>query len=326
MKVLVMGATGFVGKAIAAELRDRSIDVAAIGGPGSCSPKSGTCGIQIDHCIDVTVPMNVAGLEKIEGITAIVHSAGLAHQFGKVKESDLFSVNVNGTENVAKLAARLKVHIILISSVLVYGTRPTDHGNASPVTEDSPCRPDGPYAQSKLAAESVAIKICKDGEIPLTILRPAPIIGEGSKGNFLRLIKLIDKRRFVWLGKGENRKSLVLVDDVAKACAIILEQNRAETAVYNVSGPAMEMREIVNEISKRLSQKTPNIHIPAAPVISLLRLIPSGRASRLVKTIEKWLSSDTYSSEKLRLQYGFTASPDLADAIGREVARYIETK
>lgn len=326
MKVLVIGATGFVGKAIVAELRSRSIDVVAVGGPRTFSSNVRTCETQSTASIDVTVAESVAELEGIEGITAVVHAAGLAHQFGKITESDLFKVNVDGTENIAKLAGKLKVqHFMLISSVLVYGPQLTKNEN-SPLTENSPCKPDDAYSRSKLAAEAIAAKICKMAEIPLTILRPGPIIGEGSKGNFLRLIKLIDKRKFVWLGKGMNRKCLVLVDDVAKACAAILEQNRAETAIYNVSGPAMEMREIVNEISKRLSRKPPNIHIPAAPIISLLKIIPGGRASRLLKTIEKWLSTDTYSSEKLRVRYGFTASPDLAGAIGREVACYIETK
>lgn len=327
MKVLVIGATGFVGKAIVAELHRRAIDVVAIGGPGFTSSKSASRDSQITSSIDVTIPDSVAVLEKMEGVTAVVHAAGLAHQFGRITESKLFDVNVNGTENIAKLAVKLKVnHLILISSVLVYGSQRGLNVNTLPVTEDSPCRPGDAYAASKLAAENIALEICKLGGIPLTILRPAPIIGEGSKGNFLRLIKLIAKRRFVWLGKGQNRKSLVLVDDVAKACAVILQQNRAETSIFNVTGPEMEMREIVDEISKHLSRKPPGIQIPAAPLISFLRYIPGGRAMRLLKTIEKWLSCDIYSGEKLRRQYEFTASPDLRDAIGREVACYLQTK
>ena len=327
MKVLVIGATGFVGKAIVAELRNRLIDVVAVGGPRSSLLNSEAYDIQIDDCIDVTVPENFLRLEMIEGVTAVVHCAGLAHQFGKMTESDLFRVNVNGTENVAKLAVKLKArHFILISSVLVYGPQGAENDDVLPVTENSPCQPNDPYARSKLAAENVAAEICGNGGIPLTILRPAPIIGEGSKGNFLRLIKLIAQRRFLWLGKGHNRKSLVVVGDVANACGAILEQNRAETAIYNVSGPAMEMREIVNEISKELSRSPPSIFIPAIPVIAILRLIPGGRASSLKGTVEKWLSTDTYSGEKLRLRYGFSASSDLAEAIRREVDCYKKTK
>ncbi len=323
MKVLVIGATGFVGKAIVAELRSRLIDVVAVGGPRSASLGYKTYDTQLLECIDVTVAANLVRLESIEDVDAVVHAAGLAHQFGTVTESDLLRVNVNGTENVAKLAVKLKVkRFILISSVLVYGKSE----NGLPVTENSPCRPDDAYGRSKLAAENIAVEICKSGDILLTILRPAPIIGEGSKGNFLRLIKSIAERRFLWIGKGRNLKSLVVVDDVAKACGAILEQNNAGTDAFNVSGPAMEMREIVDVISQELSRSPPSIFIPAIPVIAILRLIPGRRTSSLRRTVEKWLSTDIYSGEKLRMRYGFSVTSDLAEAIRREVNCYKKTK
>ena len=86
-------------------------------------------------------------------------------------------------------------HFLLFSSTLVYGRR----SGAVPITEEDECRPLDAYGRSKLEGENAAKRVCESAGIALTIFRPAPIIGEGSQGNFARLIRTIDKRRFVWV-------------------------------------------------------------------------------------------------------------------------------
>lgn len=325
MKVIVIGATGFVGKAIVSELRGNLISVIAVGGPRS-APLQEADGLQSINGIDITNSDDMATLENIQNVDAVIHAAGLAHQFGKVTREDLWNVNVAGTEKVARLAQNLAVrHFMLISSVLVYG-RGSSRNEV--LSEISICQPEDAYARSKLAGEEIASEICGKAAIPLTILRPAPIIGEGSKGNFRRLIRLIAKRRFVWLGNGRNRKSLVSVSDVAKACRVVLENKKSESEIFNIAGPPMEMKEIVTEITRSLSLKPSNISIPVTPVRGILKfgtlIFPVNGATRLLNTIEKWISDDIYSAEKIRQQYGFAADSDLKAVIRLEVDWYIK--
>ncbi len=318
MKVLVIGATGFIGKAIVNELSNNLIDVVAVGGPHS------KLGIKTFECVDIADPDDIAKLEQIQDIDVVIHAAGLAHKFGKITEDDIWKVNVLGTKNIAGLAAKLKVrHFILISSVLVYGQHHPENLMSSYINEESPCDPKDIYARSKFSAEKTAIEICHEKGIPLTILRPAPVIGAGSKGNFARLIKLVASGRFVWLGKGKNRKSLVSVDDVAKACFAVLKKNKPETEIFNISGPAFKMNEIISLIYKHIARKPYFFSIPVGPVTLILKIVaavlPITRIRNLQNIVEKWVSDDIYSAEKIRKEYGFIAAADIPDVIRHEV-------
>src|SRR4051812_48012470 len=123
MRVLVTGATGFVGRALVAKLRELGADVVAVGGPSSS---------EADHSLDVADAEQVRRLGGEKNIDAVAHLAGLAHRFGRTSDEEFNRVNVRGTDNIAVLAARLGVkHFLLISSTLVYG-RQREEG---PVTE-----------------------------------------------------------------------------------------------------------------------------------------------------------------------------------------------
>lgn len=326
MKVLVVGASGFVGKAIVRELERNSMVVYSVGGPRSMDSDRSA----FASAIDISDPKSVASLEGIKDVDAVFQAAGLAHRFGTINDQDLWNVNVAGTENIANLAVKLGVRqFMLISSVLVYGNAHNSVPSSGILfDEDRQCRPIDAYGKSKLDGENVAIAICESAGIPLTILRPAPILGEGSKGNVSRLIKLIAKRRFIWIGDGRNRKSLVAVEDVAKACVTILKNKRPRTEIFNVAGPPMEMREIVKAISMNLGRRPPAFQLPSGPFSSMLGIASkhsrSDSLERVRYTLTKWLTDDVYSCDKIKENYGFAADSDLKDALRSEVDSIID--
>ena len=204
MKVLVTGASGFVGREIVAELLREKHEVFCLVSPKSKKDKDLPNFFQAD----ISEVEDLNELEKsFENIDAIIHSAGLAHQFGKTADEDFWNVNVNGTQNVARLAVNLQVkHFILISSVSVYENVLRE---TISIDETFACNPKSIYARSKFESENVAREVCEANKIALTILRLATVIGENDRGNTARLIEAIDKKRFIWIGKGENRKSLI---------------------------------------------------------------------------------------------------------------------
>lgn len=340
MKVLITGANGFIGRALVAALcEEKRFEAFALGGKNSANQNREF--LKPENYFQADISGNLTALaQKIKqrgGAETVVHCAGLAHQFGRTDREDFWRVNVAGTENVVRLAAEIGTkHFILISSVAVYGG--IEQGAKREVSELEECRPQGFYAESKLAGEAAAAKICRERSIRLTVLRPATVIGAGDRGNVRRLIETIDKRRFVWIGRGENRKSLIDKADVAGACLQILKKQEefeaageiGEPEIYNVAAEPLKMREIVREIARALGRSGPKVKIPDALLGSLFffgeKLGAAEKTSKLKETIEKWLAEDVYAADKLKLVYDFAPKIPVSEAIGREVAWYLRQK
>jgi nucleoside-diphosphate-sugar epimerase len=327
MRILITGANGFVGKTLVSELSKSHGKLILLDRPGTLTDETALPDSAEFYGANIADPNSLEKIQ-IEDVDALIHAAGLAHQFGKVTKEDFWKINVEGTENVAKLAARLKVrHFIFISSVSVYGKG--ERGD-SLRTEETPCCPEGFYAESKLESEFVAKRVCEENGIDLTILRLATVIGEGDAGNVSRLIRAVDRRRFYWIGGGANRKSLLYKRDVAKACMAVLEGGGRGTQIFNVSGEPATMREIVSFIEDALGKKAPPFGLPPGLVRAGFavnsKTLGIGKIVRVGETVEKWLSDETFSAEKLKHVYGFEAQTSIREAIRREVEWYLEHK
>lgn len=330
---MVTGATGFVGRAIAAELLRKNFEVYCL---GSLSSKN-KAGLPNFLQADIREFESLKKLEKLEQIDVLIHTAGLAHQFGPVTDEDFWRTNVEGTKNTTLLAVKLKVrHFILISSVAVYGKKTLNKKNSKVakithfIDESDACEPTSSYARSKLEGEKTAQKICAEQQISLTILRLATVVGEADEGNVLRLIKSIDKNRFVWIGTGENRKSLIYKDDVARACLVLLNKKGKETDIYNLTAAPIKMNQIVGQIARSLKKRIPKFSIPATVFEKVFRLnvifFRFNKIELLSETIEKWLSEEVFSGEKIKEEYGFRAETPIEQAIGREAEFYKNQK
>jgi nucleoside-diphosphate-sugar epimerase len=327
-KILVTGAKGFVGRALVSEfLTEKSFKVFGLGGRRNkfCFPESIERNMFTVDISDLETLRTGIGLKDVE---TIVHCAGLAHQFKKTSREDFWRVNVSGTENICRLAERLNAgHFILISSVSVYGKHDT------PIDETFECRPEGFYAESKLESELRAIDFCRDKNIRLTILRPATIIGEGDRGNTARLITLIDKGRFFWIGEGVNKKSLVYKGDVAKCVSKVLrkpENGQKSPEIYNVAAEALTMREVVESISLALKRKPTGLKIPESFGRRLFGLnkatIRLSLLQRIEATFEKWLSNDEFSGQKFFEEFGYRPQTGIGEALAAQVENYLKTK
>jgi len=346
MKILVTGAQGFVGKAIVGQLGNDDngeIEIFQLLGRHLQKTEDSTADNIHNFKLDITDLDKVLKLKKIGVIDAVIHAAGLAHQFDGVKRENFQSVNVKGTENILELSKQLCVkHFILISSVSVYGNINNKSGKFRQITEDtknienieniektenSECSPKDGYAKSKLESEFIARRICEKTGISLTILRLATVIGEEDRGNFLRLIKAIDKRRFFWIGKGTNYKSLIHREDVAGAVFKILKEKKKGTEIFNVAAEPLPMKEIVETIGQTLNKNVSGISINKRLLKPLFFLnsktLKNKKIERLRLTIEKWLADDVYSSKKLKHEYQYESKISVKEAIIREVKWYL---
>ncbi|HHY57525.1 MAG TPA: NAD-dependent epimerase/dehydratase family protein [Chloroflexi bacterium] len=317
--VLVTGANGFLGSEVVNRLLTAGHSVRATGKEPSYSHSD------VEYIrADITQAAQLSAVTS--EIAAVIHTAGLAHVFHRFAAlaDRFFQINELGAENVARAAAADGVeHFILISSVSVYG--PSTHGLC---TEESPCQPEGAYALSKLNAEHGVAELAKETGMAVTILRLATLYGEGDPGNVGRLMRSLDRGRFLWIGDGHNRKSLLYRGDAARACLAVLDKPPASgVATYNVSAPPCTMREIVETLSTALGKKPLPVRVPAglaAQAARLASVLPVPAFSRLPATINKWLAEDIYDTRRIEQEIGFYPEITLQEGIQREVRWYRE--
>lgn len=332
MKILITGATGFVGRAIIEEISAKNTrEIYCIGNKNTYEHEK----LPNLYKADICDPDAFKNLKKTGDFDVVIHSAGLAHQFRTVNEDRFFQVNAGGTRNILEFAYEKSAkHFILISSIAVYGAENALSGDKNIqeiIDEEKICQPKSVYAKSKLKAEEIAIDFCREKSMCLTILRLATVIGEEDRGNVFRLIRAIDKRRFIMIGRGENYKTLIYKADVGCAVREILEKKdlSVKTAeIFNVGAEPVKMKSIVGQISKVLGRKT-NFYLPQSlfekPLNIFLRIIPLSELKKIRDTLAKWTSNEIFSSEKIKRQYQFSETP-VSEAIEREVTFYKNQK
>lgn len=322
MNILVTGADGFVGKAICEYLSAENYEIFKLDSPRKIFVKNSKHIYQAD----ISEKRELEKIDFPQKIDVLIHCAGLAHQFGETAYEDFEKINVTGAANICDLAVRLRVgHFIQISSISVYGSNESKKS----ITENIVCKPTGFYGLSKLEGERVVREICEKNDINLTILRLATVIGEEDRGNVAKLIRAIGRKRFVWIGRGKNRKSLIYKKDVGRVCRLLVEKKNKGAEIFNLSAEPMEMQKIVRVISDSLETTIPKFHISAELIQNLLklnRLFGLKKIKRISEKIDKWLAEDVYSADKIFKEYGFKPETDILDAIKRETVWYKNQK
>ena len=302
------GGTGFLGRAVVRQLRAAGHAVRSLQRGGAPDDATALAG-------DIRDPEAVA--RAVAEMHAVIHAAGLAHVRCPSTGVPFADVNERGTDVVARAAVAAGVrHLVVISSVAVYG-------DVCARDEGAACRPVAPYAVSKAAAERRAIEAVAGSSTRLTILRLATLYGEGDRGNLQRLLVALERGRFAWIGHGANRKTLLHVDDAARACVLALGAGGEGVDVYNVAAPPVTMRAVVDGLAQALGRPRPSWHVP----LGLARA--AGTAARAVApawgraahdAIDKWSSDDVYPGEKFAHQFAFEPRLSLAEGLARQVA------
>ena len=159
----------------------------------------------------------------------------------------------------------------------------------------------------------------------LTILRLATLYGEGDPGNMGRLIRVLDQGRFVWIGDGSNRKSLLYKGDAARACVTVASSPAAGTHIYNVSAPPCTMREIVDGVADALGKRPLPLRIPKGLSLVLSRnlsKLPNRRLSGIHQAVQKWMAEDVYDTSRFERDYEFCSQVGVREGLRRGVEWY----
>ena len=253
MRVLVTGATGFVGRWLTRELVAHGHD--PIAAPGSA-------------VLDVTDAKAVAEFISVVRPEAVAHLAGISHAHDASRDPDrAFAVNAGGTRAVIDAIGALTgpIPVLVAGSAEVYGRPdPAD----LPLKESAPLRTDDPYGRSKLAQERVALERAAVLGVPVCVTRSFNHAGPGQRPDFVAPAlarRVLEAKRShsetVAVGNLDVRRDLGDVRDVVRAYRLLIEgliDGRVPAgAVVNVAtGRSVSVRQLLEMVSHAAGVRT----------------------------------------------------------------------
>lgn len=311
-RVLVTGASGFIGRHLCHELMSRGSQVTAMLRAAQSGPWQNV--VVSDLGRDAVDPRS------LEGVDTIFHLAGKAHTLARTAAElrEYETVHVKGTRSLLQAARQAGVRALVhLSSVKAMG-----EGGSEIWDEATPCAPQNPYAITKLAAERIVLE-----ELPLSfpvVLRPTLVYGLGSKGNLDLMIRAVNKGLFPSIIFPPNARSMIHVHDVVQACMLAAACEQACGQIYVLTdGREYSTGEILAWIQEALG-KHPRLRVPFAflhvaaamgDVLERIGLVMPLNSDAFAKLA----GSARYSNAKICRELGFVPAWDLRRGI-REMA------
>lgn len=285
-RLLLTGGTGFVGRNIKPILK-KQYEVSTLG------RSKGN---------DIVSDLSEESPSLAERYDIVLHAASKVHTTPKttteIEEFD--NVNYQGTVHLCSSLeqAGLPDTFIFISTVAVYGC---DKGEK--IDEGHVLKPKTPYAFSKLKAEDYLRNWCLTNKIHLCILRPSLILGPYPPGNLGLMIKGLSSGRYLSIGDGNARKSVLMVYDIARLVPLL----EGKDAIYNLcSDDQPSIRDLETIICCQLHKKMP-LHIPyyIAKCLAVLGDLIGKNAPFNTNKMNKMTDSLTFSNKKVKAELGW---------------------
>lgn len=305
--IVVTGSHGFIGARVARLLSSRH-PVRAFVRRDAAVP-----GASERVVCDLGWPFSEALLD---GATAVVHAAGLAHVSPSTSTPDGFvRANVDTTRRLARACVVAGVRrFVLVSSVSVYGDAAGEGDDEDPV-----CAPVDAYGQSKLDAEHV---LHESGVSEPVVIRFPLVYGPGLPGNLARMIRAVRAHRFPPPPSTGNSRSMIHVDDAAAAIALAVDRKAAAGKTYVVTdGRSYSTREIYNLIRGAIGRRPTRLGVPMVAFRAIARAGDIARALGVQhvpfdsRACRKLLGDACFRGDAITRDLGFVPRRDLPDSI-----------
>lgn len=283
MKVMVTGATGFVGSALTTML--------------SYSGNYSVCGVSRrpfesaagEHIVIGGFGPDDAWAGALASVDVLVHCAARVHVMSETAADPLTAyreVNVEGTLALARQAAKAGVkRFIFLSSIKVNGE--ATHASGAFAADDAPA-PADPYSMSKWEAEQGLTEISHTTGMELVIIRPVLVYGPGVKGNFNSMMNWLYKGIPLPLGAIHNQRSLVALDNLLDLIVTCIQHPAAANQVFLVSdGEDLSTTQLLQQMAAALSKTARLIPVPTSVLEGTAKLLGrSAMAQRLCASLQ----------------------------------------
>lgn len=312
MKVLVTGATGFIGRALCRHLLQHGWSVRAasrIGSSATAIPSEA----ETVRIASVDAETDWAGA--LDGVDSVVHLAARVHVMHESSPDPLGAfrtVNTEGTRRLAAMAAESGVRrIVYLSSIKVNGEQTAD----KPFTESDVPRPDEAYGMSKWLAEQALWDTTRGTRLEVVVVRTPLVYGPNAPGNFNRLLRFIRLGIPLPLGSVRNQRSFVYVENLCDAIRVCLQHPAAVGRTFLLSdGEDISTPGLVWLLSHYLGRRSRLIPFPTSLLEAGANLLGFHDET------ERLLGSLRVDSSAIRQALGWSPPYSMREAL-RDTAR-----
>lgn len=316
MKVVVTGGSGFIGRALCERLgSEEHIDLHRVVRSTAFSLPS-VSDIEVDDIGSQTLWAN-----SLQDVDVVIHAAARAHVTSDSAANPLNEfrrVNVDGTMNLARQAMNAGVRrFIFISSIKVNGEMTACGRRFSAGDQTAPA---DAYAKSKCEAEVALQGLAKAGDMELVVIRPPLVYGPGVRANFLAMMRWIHRGWPVPLGRVNNKRSLVALDNLVDLIATCASHPAAANQIFTVSDDEdISTSELARRIGVAVRNPAKLVSVPVA----LLRTCASfaGKSGQL----ERIVSSLQVDIAKTRDLLGWAPVINMEKALQETARHYLGT-
>jgi nucleoside-diphosphate-sugar epimerase len=278
MRVLVTGASGFLGQALCGALLIHGIRVVGMVRRADAFLPEGT-----DRWVTPEMPDTAEDApQRLSAVDTVVHTAGRAHVLNESLLDPLIMfrrINVDGTLSLARAAAAAGVRrFIFVSSIGVNGSQ---SGTEAFRDDDQP-RPHSHYAQSKWEAEQGLRYIQAETGMAVLCVRPPMIYGRSAPGNFSLLSSLVGRNWPLPLGALRAPRSFVALDNIVDLLLCMVRHPAPPSGVYLAAdGQTTTTSDFIRAMALGMGYKAKLIPVPVALLQALASL--AGRGDQLRK-------------------------------------------
>jgi UDP-glucose 4-epimerase len=240
------------------------------------------------------VPLSLQSLDpgklELNGVHAIVHLAGKAHQMQAIDDQVYFDINYELAKKLADRAKQQGVSLfIYMSTVKVYGDATTDT-----LDEFSSCNPADAYGKSKLDAEKY-LRSIESPQFRVAIIRPPMVYGPGVKGNMIRLLQLAEKNIPLPFAGIHNHRSIVFVDNLIALINQIVDKNARGVFIAGDARP-LSTAELVGMMRQLMNKRERLVTIPSLGKQILKKMQPA----LYHRLFDSFVVSNLHSNESLQ--------------------------